>query len=135
MKALRKALADYTKTVGGTGENDPTPDKTELLARIVALINEIDVYMDQNGFDLTSLVNAKDFEKLALVQAGANAMCKSEEIKKRFEVMARELFKLFKYVEKHEVTDIQRACKNAISAVYAQMQEKRKHSDNNDLMI
>ncbi|WP_324665503.1 type I restriction endonuclease subunit R [Dehalococcoides mccartyi] len=135
VKALRKALADYTKTVGGTGGNDPAPDKTELLARIVALINEIDVYMNQNGFDLTSLVKAKDFEKLALVQAGANAMCKSEEIKKRFEVMARELFKLFKYVEKHEVTDLQRACKNAISAVYDQMQEKRKHSDNTDLMI
>lgn len=62
-------------------------------------------------------------------------MCVSEKVKKRFEVMVRELFKLFKYVEKQEITDQYRAYKNAISAVYDQMQEKRKHSDNTDLMI
>lgn len=135
VKALRRALADYTKTKGGTGGNDPAPDKEELLARIRTLIEDVTDYMKQHEFDLSSLVQAKDFEKLALVQAGANAMCKSEEIKKRFEVMARELFKLFKYVEKQELSDGDRAKKNAISAVYDQMQEKRKHSDNTDLMI
>ena len=45
------------------------------------------------------------------------------------------MFKLFKYVENHEVTDLHRASKNAINAVYDQMQEKRKHSDNTELMI
>lgn len=135
VKALRKALAEYTKPKGSNGGDDPAPDKSKLIGRIIELLNEIDGYMNQNGFKLRSLVDAKDFEKLALVQAGANTMCKSAEIKKRFEVMARELFKLFKYVEKHEVTELQRSYKNAISAVYDQMQEKRKHSDNTDLMI
>lgn len=135
VKALRKALADYTKTKGGTGGNDPAPDKTELIARILTLLKDISDYMKQHGFDLSFLVHATDFNKLALVQAGANAMCISEEVKKRFEVMARELFKLFKYVEKQEISDSDRAFKNAISAVYDQMQEKRKRSDNTDLMI
>lgn len=134
VKALRKALADYTQTKGGAG-NDPAPDKAELLARILTLLKDISDYMKQYGFDLSSLVHATDFNKLAMVQAGANAMCKSEEVKKRFEVMARELFKLFKYVEKQEISNSDRALKNAISAVYDQMQEKRKHSDNTDLMI
>ena len=112
VKALRKALADYTATAGGD-ISDPTPDKEKLLARIFELLKEITDYMHQQGFDLTALIYSNGFEKLALMQAGANAMCTSEEIKKRFEITARELFKLFKYTERHEVTDSQRAYKNA----------------------
>jgi len=134
VKALRKALADYTKTQG-TPPSDPTPDKEKLLARVFELINEITVFMKENGFDLTKLIQAIDFEKLSLVKEGANAMCVSGEVKKRFEIMARELFKLFKYVERTEINDKHRAYKNAISEVYDQMQEKRKHSETTDLMI
>ncbi|MEA5096241.1 MAG: type I restriction endonuclease subunit R [Sedimentibacter saalensis] len=134
VKALRKALAEYTNTVGGE-VSDPTPDKEKLLSRIFELLKEITDYMQQNGFDLTKLVNLEGFEKLALVQEGANAMSASEEIKKRFEIMARELFKLFKYAERNELSDSHRAYKNAISAVYDQMQEKRKYSDTTDLMV
>lgn len=134
VKALRKALADYTATAGGT-ISDPTPDKEKLLARIFELLKEISDYMKEKGFELAALVNAAGFEKLALVQAGANAMCDSEETKKRFEIMARELFKLFKYVERHEVSDNHRGYKNAISAVYDQLQEKRKYADTTDLMV
>lgn len=134
VKALRKALAEYTATAGGT-ISDPTPDKEKLLARIFELLKEITDYMAQQSFDLAALVNSDGFEKLAMVQSGANAMCASEEIKKRFEIMARELFKLFKYAERHEVSDLHRAYKNAISAVYDQMQEKRKYSDTTDLMV
>lgn len=134
VKALRKALADYTATAGGT-ISDPTPDKEKLFARIFELLKEITDYMKEKGFELASLVNATGFVKLALVQAGANAMCDSEETKKRFEIMARELFKIFKYVERHEVSDDHRAYKNAISAVYDQLQEKRKYADTTDLMV
>ena len=134
VKALRKALAEYTGTRGDHTGGNPAPDKSELIARMLNLINDISEYMKQQGFELSSLVDATDFEKLALVQAGANAMCVSEEVKKRFEVMARELFKLFKYVEINEVSEHDRARKNAVSAVYDQMQTKVKHSDNTELM-
>lgn len=134
VKALRKALADYTATQGG-GTSDPAPDKEQLLDRIFELFKDITDYMAEKGFVLTKLVRSINFEKLSLVKEGANAMCVSDEVRKRFEIMARELFKLFKYVERHEVTDDHRAYKNAISAVYDQMQEKRKHSETTDLMV
>lgn len=134
VKALRRALADYTKTVGG-GSVDPTPDKSVLLARIFEVMREITDYMASHDFSLTVLVSASGFDKLALVQSGANAMCANDETKKRFEIMARELFKLFKFVEREDVTDDHRAYKNAISAVYDMMQEKRKLADTTDLMV
>ena len=61
-------------------------------------------------------------------------MCETTETKKRFEIQARELFRCFKYVERKEVDDTVFHYKNAISAVYEQLQEKRKHADNSELM-
>ena len=134
VKALRKALADYTAAKGGQTGNDPAPDKTELIAKIHHAIFSIDAYMTEHGFSLKTLVEADDFAKLALLQSGANAMCATDEIKKRFEIQARELFRMFKYVGKGEVSDETFHYKNAISAVYDQMQEKRAHADNSALM-
>lgn len=135
VKALRQALADYTGGVGGTGGNDPTPDKEELIKRIFGIIREIEAFMAQNGFHLQQLVAASDFEKLALVQQGANAMCATDEIRKRFEIQARELFKLFKFISHQELEEQHRRSWNAISAVHDQMQKKRFHADNTALMV
>lgn len=135
VKALRQALADYTGGVGGTGGNDPTPDKEELTKRIFGIIREIEAFMAQNGYLLQKLVTASAFEKLALVQEGANAMCATDEVRKRFEIQARELFKLFKFISRQELEEQHHRSKNAISAVYDQMQKKRIHADNTTLMV
>ena len=134
VKALRQALADYTAGKGGEPGNDPTPDKSELIAKIERTIADVDAYMTEHGFSLKSLVEADDFDKLALVASGANAMCATDEIKKRFEIQARELFRMFKYIEKCEVSEETVHYKNAISAIYDQLQEKRVHADNSALM-
>lgn len=134
VKALREALADYTKNKNGDTSNNPAPDKEELIKKVLDTINSIDKYMAEYGFALKSLVKAADFEKLALVEAGANAMCTSTEVKRRFEIQARELFRCFKYIERKEVSAETVHYKNAISAVYEQLQEKRKHADNSALM-
>lgn len=134
VKALRRALADYTNAVRSGSADDPAPDKEELIRRILDTVVSIDRFMADNGFCLKSLVEAKDFEKLALLKQAANAMCSSSETKKRFEIQARELFRTFKYVERSEVPDEIFRFKNAISAVYDQLQTKRKHADNSALM-
>lgn len=134
VKALREALADYTSGGSGKPSDDPTPDKSELIAKIENTIHSIDLYMTEQQFSLKELTEADDFAKLALVRAGADAMCASDEIKKHFEIQARELFRMFKYIEKGEVSEETHRYKNAISEVYGQLQEKRKHADNSALM-
>lgn len=121
IKSLRKALADYTVGEGGQAEN-PLPDKQELIKRILELISSIDSFMADQGFILKQLVDAADFEKLALLLSGANAMSATDEIKKLFEIQARELFLCFKYVEHGKVSDKTLHYKNAIFAIYDQMQ-------------
>ena len=134
VKALRQALADYTSNAGGKSDGDPAPDKTELITKIQNTIHSIELYMSEHEFVLKNLVDADDFKKLALVKAGADAMCKTDEIKKRFEIQARELFRMFKYIEKNEVSQETHKYKNAISEIYDQLQTKRRHADNSALM-
>ena len=134
VKALRQALADYTSGGGGKPGDDPTPDKAELIAKIENTIKAIESYMEEQGFSLKALIEADDFAKLALVKAGADVICATNEIKKRFEIQARELFRMFKYIEKGEVSEETHRYKNAISEIYDLLQVKRKHADNSALM-
>ena len=134
VKALRQALADYTSGGGGKPGDDPAPDKAELIAKIENTVKAIESYMAEQQFSLKALIDADDFAKLALVKAGADAMCTTNDVKKRFEIQARELFRMFKYIEKGEVSAETHRYKNAISEIYDQLQVKRKHADNSALM-
>lgn len=134
VKALRQALADYTVGKSGKLSVDPAPDKSELIAKIEEIISSIKAFLKEQGFLLSELIEASDFAKLALVQDGANAVCATMEIKKRFEIQARELFRNFKYIESKEVSLETVQYKNAVSAIYEQLQEKRKCADNSALM-
>ena len=135
VKALRKALADYTANVGGQGGGDPTVDKEQLIARIVELLGQTNTFLGELGFDLSALVAAKDFAKQALIKAGADAVCGSMEDKKEFQTYASELVRVMKYLQRENLTEDQVQYRDAIVAIYKELQLKRKHADNTDLMV
>jgi len=135
VKALRQALADYTKNVGGTGGEDPTVDKEKLIARILEIIEKTKVFLSERGFHLQDLIDAVDFKKLALLQTAANAVCGTMEDKKTFSTYASELKRLMKYIDRKELTKADRKEFEAIAAIYSELQKKRKHVDNTDLMV
>ena len=138
VKALRKALADYTENRGSGDETDgPAIDKEKLLERIQELIRTITDLLADHGFDLQKLVDVEkgNFKQLALLQEAANAMCETLELKKVFQAHALELARLMKYADREDVTPDTKARKDAILAIFAALQKKRKHSDNTDLMV
>ena len=134
VKALRKALADYTANTGGQG-GDPTVDKEQLIARIVELIEQAKAFLGELGFDLSTLVAAKDFAKQALIKSGADAVCCNMEDKKEFQTYASELVRVMKYLQREDLTEDQVQYRDAIVAIYKELQLKRKHADNTDLMV
>lgn len=135
VKALRKALADYTANGGeGTG-TDPTVDKSELIERIYNVIKATEDFLAEHDFTLKQLVDAKDFSKLELIENAAAAMLESLEIKKTFQTYASELSRLMKYINRGELNDTALRYKDAILAIYARLQKERKHADNTDLMV
>lgn len=135
VKALRKALADYTANAGGNGGSDPTVDKDELIARIIETIGKVEAFLSKNDFDLEMLINAHDFMKLSYLHEAANAVCGSIEDKKTYTTYASELNRLMKYTDRDDVTGHARKQYEAIAAIYAELQKKRKHTNTTDLMI
>lgn len=135
VKALRKALADYTANVGGQSGADPTVDKNELIARILETITTAEQYLAGYGFSLQALVVAKDFEKLALLQTAANAVSGSLEERKQFQTYATELMRLMKYADRQDISPAARRQYEAILAIYGELQKKRKHASNVELMV
>ena len=135
VKALRKALADYTANVGGGGGTDPTVDKDELIARIIETIDKAKTFLSENDFDLEMLISAYDFMKLSYLQEAANAVCGSIEDKKTFSTYASELNRLMKYADREDIIGHTRKQYEAIAAIYAELQKKRKHINTTDLMI
>ena len=135
VKALRKALADYTANVGGNGGTDPTVDKGELIARIIETIEKAKAFLSENAFNLQMLIDAYDFKKLSYLQEAANAVCGTIEDKKTFTTYASELNRLMKYIDRDDITDHTRREYEAIAAIYAELKKKRKHVNTTDLMV
>ncbi len=135
VKALRKALADYTANAGGLGGADPTVDKEKLIARIGDTVARTETFLSERKIDLGLLIAAEGFAKLSYLQDAANAVCGSIEDKKSFSTYASELKRLMKYTDRDDVTGHMRRQYEAIAAIYGMLQKKRKHTDTTDLMV
>ncbi len=135
VKALRKALADYTANAGGLGGADPTVDKEKLIARIGDTVAKTETFLSERKIDLGLLIAAEGFAKLSYLQDAANAVCGSVEDKKSFSTYASELKRLMKYTDRDDVTGHMRRQCEAIAAIYGMLQKKRKHTDTTDLMV
>ena len=135
VKALRKALADYTVSKNSPAGIDPTVDKTELIQRIRTVIGETDGFLAEHGFRLQELVDAQDFEKMNLVQDAVNAMCETLETKKTFQTYAAELIRLMKYTNHEDIEPGIRKRYEAIAAIYGELKKKRRTVTNVDLMV
>lgn len=135
VKALRKALADYTANVSGISGTDPTIDKKELISRITDTIGKAKIFLAEHDFDLESLIVAVGFAKLSYLQEAANAVCGTIENKKTYSTYASELNRLMKYIDRADITEHTRKQYEAIAAIYAELQKKCKHVNTTNLMI
>ena len=126
VESLKRALADYANS-GNPADTNPLLDKKELIAKITSLIAEITAFLHENGFILQELIDAEGIVKLQKL-AAVNAVCTTDDTRKHFEILARELFKLFKYTEKGDIDRETYRKKNAISAIYDQLHVKSGRS-------
>lgn len=135
VKALRQALADYTHDPGdGQAPDDVVVDKDELIERIGNLTKQIASFMDEQGFDLETLLVAEGFGKLDAIKDAADAMSATDEVKKRFGIMCRMLFKFYRFVTRPEVGEDMARRRDALRAVYNQINQRRAVADTTELM-
>lgn len=136
VKALRQALADYTANPeGGEAGNDPTIDKKELIKHVHEAIAAATAFLKEHDFELDELIEADNFFKLSTLRKAANALCESAEVRKTYCTYATTLLRLWKYLDREDITSEMKSQKDAIEAIYKELQKKRKHADITELSV
>ena len=62
-------------------------------------------------------------------------MCETREIRKTYCTFATTLLKLWKYLDREDITSEMKQRKDAIEAIYKELQKKRKHADITELSV
>ena len=135
VKALRQALADYTANQGGYGGEDPTIDKKELIQHVINVIAAATAFLKEHNFELDDLIQAENFMKLDMLKTAANAICETTEIRKSYCTFVTTLLKFWKYLNREDITHEMKQQKDALEAIYKELQKKRKHADITDLSV
>lgn len=136
VKALRQALADYTANPeSGDEGNNPTIDKKELIKQINNVIAGATALLWEHHIGLNKIIETQEFAKLAYLKDAADAMCASPEIRKTYCTFATTLLNLWRYLNREDITTELKQPKDAIEAIYKELQKKRKHADITNISV
>ncbi|MFZ2654874.1 MAG: type I restriction endonuclease subunit R [Victivallales bacterium] len=132
LKSLRKALATFAIESGGGGNGsgtDPVKPQEELIAELAEAIGMVKAFLQERGFHLSEIINKTGFERIAAVSRAKEAINQSEETRKLFEILAREVFKKFKAcLTIPEVNDYKDDY-DSIDIIYKKLQDDKKKAD------
>ena len=131
LKSLREALAQYAlgdEDEGGGGGGIVAPIE-ELVAALLQAIEAAENHLIGLGFDPDRLRDATGFSRIEALRDAVDVLHTSDEAKRRFEIMARQVFirfnallmepSAFAYAERHD----------NIEAIYKKLQERRDTAD------
>ncbi|MCE9684438.1 type I restriction endonuclease subunit R [Halomonas alkalisoli] len=132
LRHLRKALATFAGTTGegdpGDGR-DPARPEEELLADLDEAMAMVKAFLTEREVSLAAVQTASGFERNAAIVACKEAANESDESRKRFEVLCREVFKKFKACLNAKGVNVRRADRDAIDIVYKSLQQDREQAD------
>ncbi len=130
LKSLREALAQYAlgdDEEGGDGEIvEPI---AELVKALVQAIEAAENHLKKCGFDPARLRGAKGFTRIEALRDAVDALCGSDEDKRRYEIMARQVFARFKALLMEPSSFAYAARHDDIEAIYKKLEEKRDTAD------
>lgn len=140
LKNLRKALATYAGTLGDSGagpdspETDPVRPPEELLADLEEAIDAAAGFLAARNFRLLDILEKAGFERNKAIIDAKEAVNENDESRKRFQIMAREVFKKFKACVNFRAVNAYRQRFAAIKVIYNSLEEDVKKADISDIM-
>lgn len=141
LKNLRKALATFaghqgSDPVDGDGPQiDPVkPADEDLLADLDESISLVAAFLKQRSIRLEDVVELTSFAKNKAINDAKEAANENDETRKRFEIMARAVFKKFKACFALDGVRKFRNLYEAISIIYKSLQKDREKADISDII-
>ena len=134
LKSLREALAQYALGDDGEGGAEIVVPIEERLQALIEAIEATEAHLRGLGFEPTMLIGLTGFARIEGLKDGVEVAYTSDEAKRRFEVLARQVFVRFKallmepsafaYAERHD----------NIEAIYKKLAERRDTADVTELL-
>ena len=134
LKSLREALAQYALGDDGSGGEEIIAPIEERVQALIEAIEATEAHLRGLGFDPATLIGAKGFTRIKGLADAVEAVYSSDEAKRRFEILARQVFIRFKallmeptvfaYAERHD----------NIEAIYKKLTERRDMADVTELL-
>jgi type I restriction enzyme R subunit len=139
--ALLDALAIYgTGGEGnsGNGSNKPgTPvkPKEDLLRELIEALEATESFLlNEVNFDLNELINTDGLHKIAAIEMAVNAVYTNDETKRKFQVLAREVFRKYKAIQPDKILNQYAPRKNAIDVIYNAIENNIESADVSEIM-
>ncbi|WP_252090761.1 type I restriction endonuclease subunit R [Pseudomonas sp. MWU13-3659] len=139
LKNLRQALSTFAGRGDEghgdeDGELDPTLPKEDLLAELIEAIGFVRDFLQIQGFRLEDIIEKTGFARNAAIVEAKEAVNENDQTRKRFEIMAREVFKKFKACINVPGVNGQRDARDAINIIYKSLQADREAADISDII-
>ncbi|MCU0440350.1 MAG: type I restriction endonuclease subunit R [Raineya sp.] len=138
--SLLDALAIYGSSSGenqGDNERQDTPvrPKEELINQLEEVLIATETFLQNElSFDLQEIINVEGLYKLAAIEKGVNAVYTNDETKRKFQVLAREVFRKYKALQPDKILNQYAPRKNAIDVIYTAIEDNIESADVADIM-
>src|SRR5579871_2258507 len=134
LASLRAALAQYALGDEAGGEDEIVAPVEERVRALDQAIGETEKHLLTLGFDAARLQGTKGFTRIQALADAVDAVYTSDESKRRFEILARQVFLRFKALLMERSVFTYAARHDNLEAIYKKLEERRDLSDVTDLM-
>ena len=134
LRSLREALAQYALGEDGPGGEEIVTPIEERVQALIEAIEATEAHLRDLGFNPATLLGSAGFARIRGLKDAVEAVYTSDEVKRRFEILARQVFVRFKallmepsafaYAERHD----------NIEAIYKKLTERRDTADVTELL-
>ena len=134
LKNLQEALAQYGLGDDGNDDEEIVAPIEERVQALIEAIESTEEQLNELGFDPATLLGSIGFARIKGLKEAVEAVYFSDEAKRRFEILARQVFVRFKallmepsafaYAERHD----------NIEAIYKKLTERRDTADVTELL-
>ncbi len=129
LASLRAALAQYALGDEGTGDDDIVAPIEERIQALIEALEATEAHLRGLGFDPSILIGAKGFARIEGLADAVDAVYTSDEAKRRFEIMARQVFLRFKALLAEPSVHAFDERHDNLEAIYKKLSERRDTAD------
>lgn len=134
LKSLREALAQYALGDDSTGQEDILAPIEERVQALLEAIEATEAHLRGLGFDPATLIGSKGFVRIKGLADAVEAVYASDEAKRRFEILARQVFMRFKALLTEPTASAYAERHDNLEAIYKKLTERRDTADVTELL-